>query len=181
MLQMLLRFGPFDFLPHRRQRTGRVVAQPCSAHPKRARYQAALRPHRYADGDAAGNRKDRIAAASATSRLSPAFEKRQESAQRIAQIEQHFAAQELRRAFRRMPLASAFHLEISFVLAQKPARARDGESFIVEQPFHPEDHVNVTLPVVPLTPGALDPLPQGEFGFSVTPLSTFFTPQPPSF
>jgi hypothetical protein len=31
-------------------------------------------------------------------RLSPAFEKRQESAQRVAQIEQHLAAQELRRA-----------------------------------------------------------------------------------
>ncbi len=36
------------------------------------------------------------------SRLSPPFEQRQESAQRIAQIEQHFAAQKLRRAFRRV-------------------------------------------------------------------------------
>src|SRR5260370_14081104 len=125
MLQMLLRFGPFDCLPHRRQRTGGDVAQPGSAHAWGARYQAALRPDRYADGDAAGNRKDRIAAASATSRLSPAFEKRQESAQRIAQIEQHFAAQELRRAFRRMPLASAFHLDTSFMLAQKPPPPRD--------------------------------------------------------
>ena len=35
----------------------------------------------------------------AISRLSPAFEQRQESAQRIAQIEEHFAVEELRGVF----------------------------------------------------------------------------------
>src|SRR5258708_32597787 len=67
-----------------------------------------------------------------------------------------------------MPLASAFHLEISFVLAQKPARARDGESFIVEQPLDAEDHVNVILAVEAMSAGALDRLQHGEFGFPVT-------------
>src|SRR5690349_1518639 len=36
---------------------------------------------------------------SATTSVSPAFEKRQESAQRVAQIEQHFAAQKFRGVF----------------------------------------------------------------------------------
>src|SRR5207245_3839429 len=60
-----------------------------------------------------------------TSKVSPPFEQRQESAQRIAQIQQHFAAKKLRRAFRRMPVAHVFGFEISFMLAQKPPRARD--------------------------------------------------------
>jgi hypothetical protein len=36
---------------------------------------------------------------STTTSVSPAFEKRQESAQRVTQIEQHFAAQELHSIF----------------------------------------------------------------------------------
>src|SRR6266852_8684648 len=42
-----------------------------------------------------------------TSKVSPPFEQRQECAERIAQIEQHLAAQKLRRAFRRMTGATA--------------------------------------------------------------------------
>src|SRR5215510_5613471 len=42
------------------------------------------------------NREGRIAVASALTRLSPPFEKRQESVQRVAQIEQHPAAEQLR-------------------------------------------------------------------------------------
>src|SRR5271154_2856947 len=38
-------------------------------------------------------------------RLSLAFEKRQESAQRISQVQQHLPAQKLRRAFRGTPAA----------------------------------------------------------------------------
>src|SRR2546427_10106350 len=61
----------------------------------------------------------------ATSRLSPAFEQRQESAQRIAQVKQHSAAQKLRRALRSVARPCVFRLGVSFMLAQKPARARD--------------------------------------------------------
>ena len=43
-------------------------------------------------------REGRIAAASAPTRLSPAFEKRQESVQRVAQIEKQLAAEQLRAA-----------------------------------------------------------------------------------
>src|SRR5260370_24444516 len=57
-----------------------------------------------------------------TSKVSPPFQPRQESAQRIAQIEQHFAAQELLRPFLPMFCAHALRLEISFMLAEMPPR-----------------------------------------------------------
>src|SRR5260370_33688971 len=50
-----------------------------------------------------------------TSKVSPAFEQRQESAQRIAQIQQHFAAQQLRHAVSRMAHAGILCLAISFL------------------------------------------------------------------
>src|SRR5437899_8816405 len=103
-----------------------------------------------------------------TSKVSPPFEQRQESAQRIAQIQQHFAAKKLRRAFRRMPVAHVFGFEISFMLAQKPPRARDGEPFVVEQPLDAEDHVHVVLAVEAMAAGALDGLQHGKLGFPVT-------------
>src|SRR6266699_5949040 len=108
----------------------------------------------------------RIAVASAVTRLSPPFEQRQESAERVAQIEQHFAAQQMRRAFRRMARARAL-LPVSLMLAQKPARSRDGEAFVVEQPLDAEDHVHVILAVEAMAAGALDRLQHGEFGFPV--------------
>src|SRR4029077_4416078 len=107
------------------------------------------------DNDAARIKEGRIEVAIATSRLSPAFEQRQESAERVAQIEQHFAAQKLCRAFRRMLLARVFRLEISFMLAQEPPRARDGESFVVEQALDAENHVHVVLAVEAMAAGAL--------------------------
>src|SRR5216684_2171840 len=102
------------------------------------------------------------------SKVSPPFEQRQESAQRIAQIQQHFAAQKLRRALRRMVRAGAFCLIISLMLAQKAARARDRESFVVEQPLDAEDHVHVILAVEAMAAGTFDRLQHGEFGFPVT-------------
>src|SRR5438552_13942589 len=85
---------------------------------------------------ATGQRKSegRIGEAISTSKVSPPFEQRQESAQRIAQIEQHFAAQKLRRSVSTMARGDVLSLEISFMLSEKAARARDGESFVVEQP-----------------------------------------------
>src|SRR6266567_8929635 len=114
------------------------------------------------------NPEDRIAPATATSRLSPPFEQRQESAQRIAQIEQHFAAQQLRRALTRVVRARAFGLIVSFMLAQKAASASDGEAFVVEQPLDAEDHVHVILAVEAMAAGTFDGLEHGELGFPIT-------------
>src|SRR5258708_7552327 len=102
-----------------------------------------------------------------TSKVSPPFEQRQESAQRIAQIEQHLAAQKLRAAFSRMARPRALSLPISFMLAQKPPRACDGESLVIEQSLDPEDHVHVVLAVETVTAGTFDRFQHGEFGFPV--------------
>src|SRR5260370_20948469 len=69
------------------------------------------------------------------SKVSPPFEQRQECTEGVAQIQQHLAAQKLRRAFRRMTGAAALRFGGAIVLAEVPPRARDGESFIVEQPL----------------------------------------------
>src|SRR6266849_2513346 len=89
-----------------------------------------------------------------TSKVSPPFEQRQESAERIAQIQQHLAAQRLPLAFRCMVRDRTLRLETSFVLAQEPPRARDGKSFVVEQPLDAEDHVHVVLAVQAMAAGA---------------------------
>src|SRR6266851_4092623 len=103
-----------------------------------------------------------------TSKVSPPFEQRQESSQRIAQVQQHLAAQKLRGPFRRITGASALGFGGAFMLAKMPPRARDGESFVVEQPLDAEDHVHVFLAVESMAAGALDRLQHGEFGFPVT-------------
>src|SRR6266446_2891397 len=101
-------------------------------------------------------------------RLSPPFEQRQESAKRIAQIEQHFAAQQLRRALSCVVRARVLRLPISFMLTQKPASARDSEAFVVEQPLDAENHVHVILAIEAMSARTLDRSEHGEFGFPVT-------------
>src|SRR5437899_3197800 len=68
-------------------------------------------------------------------RLSPAFEKGQESAQRIAHIEQHFAVQKLRCPVARRNRRARFRFSRSPALAQVPAGARNRESFVIKQAF----------------------------------------------
>src|SRR5258708_35698089 len=67
-----------------------------------------------------------------------------------------------------MLLAHVFRLEISFMLAQKAARARDGEPFVVEQPRDAEGPVNVILAVKAMSAGALGRLKDGKLGFPIT-------------
>src|SRR5437016_7500753 len=110
----------------------------------------------------------RIGEGISTSKVSPPFEQRQESAQRIAQIQQHFAAQQLRRALSCVVRARVLRLPISFMLAQKAARARDRESFVVEQPLDAEDHVHIILAIETMAAGTLDRFQHGELGFPVT-------------
>ena len=112
--------------------------------------------------------RGRIAVASALTRLSPAFEKRQESMQRIAQIEQHFAAQQLRRTVRGAMGASARRFAGAVLIAKTAARAGNRESFIVEQALDAEDHVHILLAIEAAAAFALDGFEHGEFRFPVT-------------
>src|SRR2546429_9958955 len=65
-------------------------------------------------------------------RLSPAFEKGQESAQRIAHIQQHFSIQQLRRTVSRSNRRARFGFRSCGTFAQMPARSRDRESFVIK-------------------------------------------------
>src|SRR6202158_4638405 len=94
-----------------------------------------------------GNREAEAGEEISTSKVSPPFEQRQECAERIAQIQQHLAAQKLRGPFRRMIRASGLGFSGAVVLAEMPPRARDGKSFVVEQSLDAEDHVHVVLAV----------------------------------
>src|SRR5579859_4985528 len=67
---------------------------------------------------------DPVRVASTTFSVSLAFEKRQESAQRVAQIEQHFPAQKFRGIFRRRACGSRLHSAPS-IFPQMTPRARD--------------------------------------------------------
>src|SRR6266852_8147501 len=98
-----------------------------------------------------------------TSKVSPPFEQRQESAQRIAQIQQHLAAQKLGGPIGCMTGAAGLHIRGALVPAEIPARARDGESFIVEQPLDAEDHIHIILAVEATAPGAFQRLEHWEF------------------
>src|SRR5215467_1906216 len=92
-------------------------------------------------------REGRIAVASAPSRLSPPFEKRQESVQRIAQIEQHPAAEQLRSAVSRVIRAAVRGIVGAAFFAQVAARAGNGVALVVKQALDAEDHVHVLLAI----------------------------------
>src|SRR6202158_1286383 len=100
-----------------------------------------------------GNQKAESGEGISASKVSPPFEQRQECAERIAQIQQHLAAQKLRGPFRRGIGVPALGFGGAIVLAERPPRARDGESFVVEQPLDAEDHVHVVLAVEAVSAG----------------------------
>src|SRR6266478_6731608 len=54
------------------------------------------------------------------------------------------------------------------MLAQKTPRARDSESFVVQQPLDAKDHVHIFLTIEAMAAGALDWLQHGKLGFPVT-------------
>src|SRR6266403_5823573 len=66
------------------------------------------------------------------STLSPPFEQRQESAQRVAQIEQHLAAEELRCPFRSPPGGKrrAIGVARAIRIPQMATRSSDGEALV---------------------------------------------------
>src|SRR6266568_6106456 len=90
----------------------------------------------------------------ATFRVSPAFQKGQERAQSVAQIEQHLAAQELPRAVFHAGAARLFGgLAIAF--AEVSARAGDGKPFVVQQPLDAPDHFDVFAAIHAVPRGGL--------------------------
>src|SRR5439155_1964824 len=114
--------------------------------------------------------RGRIGEGISTSKISPPFEQRQESAQSVAHIEQHLAAQQLRLLLGVRAGSSArsvFEICRSRFFAKVPAGARDGEPFVVEEPLDAEDHVHVFLAIEAKAAGAFHRLEHGEFGFPV--------------
>src|SRR5260370_22637626 len=112
-------------------------------------------------------REGRIPVASALTRLSPAFEKRQESVQRIAQVQQHLAAEQLSRTVRGVIRAADRRFVRAAFFAQVAARAGNREAFIVKQPLDAEDHVHVFLAIDAAARVILRRLQHGNFGFPV--------------
>src|SRR5712664_1577071 len=82
-------------------------------------------------------------------------------------IEQHLAAQKLGGPIGCMTGAAGLHIRGALVPAEIWARARDGESFIVEQPLDAEDHIHIILAVEATAPGAFQRLEHWEFRFPV--------------
>jgi hypothetical protein len=101
-------------------------------------------------------------------RLSLAFEKRQESAQRVSQVQQHLPAQKLRRSFpwsattaRRAASPNSRYdvaLARSVLLSQMPPRARNRKPFVIQQPLDPQHHLDIFLPIKPVPARTLDRL-----------------------
>src|SRR5260370_26668053 len=103
---------------------------------------------------------------STTPSVSPAFEKRQESAQRVAQIEQHFAAQKFGSVL--VVRRRGHHLgTTSAIPAKMPASAGNRKAFVIKQALNLEDQVNILLAVHAMPIRALDRLQHGKFAFPV--------------
>jgi hypothetical protein len=63
--------------------------------------------------------------------------------------------------------AAALGFAGTLVLTEMPPRARDGETFVVEQPLDAEDHIHIILAVEATAPGAFQRLEHWEFRFPV--------------
>src|SRR6266481_8285576 len=112
-------------------------------------------------------------------RLSPPFEKGQESAQRIAHIEQHFAVQKLRRAIPRTNRRSRFGIRTCrAAFAQMPPRPRNRKSFVVKQPLDLQNQVNIFLPVKSPPVRTLLGLQRREFRLPITQHKRFHARHP---
>jgi len=118
-------------------------------------------------------------------RLSLAFEKRQESAQRITQVQQHLPAQKLRRALSsrtagrtdaRARCAQAFTLAV--LLAQMPPRSRNRKSLVIQKAFNPQHHLNIFLPVKPVPAGTLHRLQHRKLRLPIPQYKRFQSGQP---
>src|SRR5882762_10174230 len=103
---------------------------------------------------------------STTTSVSPAFEKRQESAQCVAQIEQHFAAQKFGSVFGVRGRRGHFSPTGS-VPSKVPASASDSKAFVIKQSLDLEHQVDILLAVHAVSGRAFDRLQHGKFAFPV--------------
>src|SRR5579872_1350745 len=83
-------------------------------------------------------------------RLSLAFEKRQESAQSVSQVQQHLAAQELRRSLstansKRGATRHARTFAIAILFAQMPSRAGNRKPLVIQEALNPQHHLHIFL------------------------------------
>src|SRR5258705_10371822 len=115
-------------------------------------------------------------------RLSPPFKKGQESAQRIAHIQQHFAVQKLRRAIPRTNRRTRFGIRSrSAAFAQMPPRSRNRKSFVVKQPLDSQNQVNIFLPVKSPSVCSLLRLQHREFRLPIPQHKRFHARHPANF
>src|SRR5258705_1898009 len=103
---------------------------------------------------------------STSTSVSPAFEKRQESAQCIAQIEQHFAAQKFSGVLAVGRRGSHFGAS-GAVPSKMPASASDSKAFVIKQALDLENQVDILLAIHAVPIRALDRLQHGEFAFPI--------------
>src|SRR5579859_747094 len=103
---------------------------------------------------------------SITTSVSPAFEERQESAEGVAQIEEHFAAQEFAGVFIVGGDGSGFGTR-GAIFAEMAASSGDGETFVVEQALNFEHQVDIFLAIHAMSGRTLDRLEHGEFAFPI--------------
>src|SRR6266481_3380012 len=105
------------------------------------------------------------------STVSLAFEQRQETAEGIAQVEQHFAIQFHRFTFGYSGCGELFHRGFQstavFEVAQVAAGAGYREAFVVEQALDLQHQVDVLLAVEAITLAALHRLQHGELFFPI--------------
>src|SRR6266404_2925406 len=103
---------------------------------------------------------------SATTSVSPAFEKRQESTQGVAKIEKHFAAQKFGGIFAVVAGRNCVGTR-GTIFAQVPARAGNGESFVVEQALDFKDEIDIFLAVHAVAVGGFYRLEHGKLCFPI--------------
>ena len=118
-------------------------------------------------------------------RLSLAFEKRQESAQSVSQVQQHLPAQKLRgslssRTAGRTTASTscARVLGIAILLAQVPPGASDRKPLVIQQPLNPQHHLHIFLPVKPVPARTLYRLKHGKFRLPIPQYERFQSGQP---
>src|ERR1043166_7112946 len=101
--------------------------------------------------------------------VSPAFKERQESAQRITQIEEHFAAEQLCGIFGRLTLCcrGICRCRSMAVFAQVAPSARDSKTFVIQEALDFKHEINIFLAVHAMAAETLDRFQHGELSFPV--------------
>src|SRR6266853_1108486 len=115
-------------------------------------------------------------------RLSPPFEEGQESAQRIAHIQQHFSIQKLCRAVSRSDGRSGFRISAKrAAFAQMPPRPGNRKSLIVKQALDLPNQLHIFFAIKSPSIRAFLRLQHREFRLPITQHKRFHTDHPADF